>query len=272
MKSGLVVLLLAVVGMGVLGHASNEAEPESVRVLSHSQVCAPEHVVKLGDYALVHFTAQIDQSSAKGAKGEVLQNSNEVGTPVVVQFKPEEILDGWIQGLVGVACEGSVIEVVVPPSLGFGDDLTVLFTINLLQVSPSPIEEPSLFDVIDINSDGQISLGEFEFYFKEKRPSELAKDGKAPTGLFFKDDVNQNKHLSWHEFSGPKGTEPPALAKAIVDRELADPELTKHQKGDPLQADFKLDMSDKPIQEEADFDRLKADLAAAAHEHVNAAV
>ncbi|KAH9249518.1 hypothetical protein BASA81_012691 [Batrachochytrium salamandrivorans] len=266
------LLLLLLVAMGALGHASNEAEPESVRVLSHSQVCVPEHVVKLGDYALVHFTAQIDQSSAKGTKGEVLQNSNEVGVPIIVQFKPEEILDGWIQGLVGVACEGSVIEVVVPPSLGFGEDLTVLFTINLLKVSSDPIEEPSLFDVIDINSDGQVSLGEFEFYFKEKRPTELTKDGKAPTGLFFKDDVNQNKHLSWHEFSGPKGTEPPTLAKAIVDRELADPKLTKHKKGDPLLADFKLDLEGKPINEEADFDKFKADVASAAHEHINTAV
>lgn len=196
-----------------------------------------------GSWILTHFKAVVDKSSKKGNPGEVLQNTYQVGVPVVSRFVPGEVLQGWIDGLYGI-CELSKIELLVPPHLAFGDDLTVKFEIDILQVSDKQIEEPSFFDVLDENQDGQVSFEEFSEHFMKKRPNELGPDGKPPLGLFFKDDGNQNGYINWEEFSGPKGTSPPSKAQVIMENEKNDPELSQKKKGDPLDLNFTLNMEE----------------------------
>jgi hypothetical protein len=190
-----------------------------------------------GKWIMVHFSASVDDSSKAGKAGQVFQNSKEVGLPIVVQLAEKEVVPGWIVGLEGL-CESSNVTLVVSPEMGYGDDLTMRFDIEILQVSDSEIQEPSLFDLIDADVDGQISLTEFEHHFKA-RSSELDENGEAPLGLFMKDDVNQNAFLNWEEFSGPKGTSPPSTAQKIITKEKADPELTRFKKGDPLEIRIK---------------------------------
>lgn len=224
---------------------------ESVEIVQRTPDvdCVESSKIRRNKWALVHFKSQIDSTSTSGEIGKVLQNSYQVGLPIVARIAEGEILPGWIDGLDG-ACEGTTTKMIVPPHLGYGDDLTVVFDIEVVQVSDAEIAEPSLFDLLDKDQDGQISLGEFEVYFNTARAEELDENGKPPLGLFIKEDLNQNGFLNWEEFGGPKGTAPPTKGEAIIQQEKADPLLHTRQKNGPLEFVLK-----------ADSDKLKEEIA-----------
>ena len=54
---------------------------------------------------------------------------------------------------------------------------------------------------MDTNKDRRISYDEFEGWFKN-----VAGKPEVPRGLWEKEDQNQDKYISWEEFSGPKGS------------------------------------------------------------------
>jgi len=250
--SRVIFCLLGLLVLSLFFGQNSVVHAQSVQILHVDKPADCDSQPKAGrdKWILVHFKATVDESSRSGKHGEVFQDSKEVGLPIVVQLKENEVIPGWIDGLEGV-CAKAKVSMVVPPEIGYGDDITMRFDIELLDVSDTPIDEPSLFDVLDADKDGQISIPEFEAHFKHRK-AELDENGKPPMGLFMKDDVNQNAKLNWEEFSGPKGTAPPAVAQAVIDKEQADPELSKHKKGDPLKVKVKLHNDGDSEQEEDD--------------------
>lgn len=169
-----------------------------------------------------------------------------MGTPISLQLITGQVVEAWIQGLEGI-CQGSKVILISPPNLAFGENtdppyLTIRFDINLLQVSEIEIPELSLFDHIDENKDGAVSMKEFKANFANRKET-------PPLGLFVKNDVNRNDRLTWNEFTGPKGTQPPAAAQSVMDEEAIDPVLLARKPGDPVKIEVNGDKTIEQIKE-----------------------
>ena len=103
---------------------------------------------------------------------------------------------------------------VIPPELAYGDEgsgedipggATLRFDVEILDVSENETDDTNWFEVIDENGDGKLSKEEIEaFFVKQGDP--------MPDGIFEDEDENNDGFVSWDEFTGPKGTAPPAIA------------------------------------------------------------
>lgn len=81
--------------------------------------------------------------------------------------------------------------------------------------------DPNMWREMDINNDGKLSKTEVRVFFLHLPKYEEAKaaveaGGELPDPpasfideMFEKDDKDKDGFISWEEFSGPKGTEPP---------------------------------------------------------------
>jgi hypothetical protein len=58
---------------------------------------------------------------------------------------------------------------------------------------------PNIFNEIDADGDRKLTYEEVEAWFKGRGTE------KVPEGLWEKEDKNEDKFISWEEFSGPKG-------------------------------------------------------------------
>ena len=77
---------------------------------------------------------------------------------------------------------------------------TLHFDVEVVSINAAP-EQPNFFKQIDTDADGKISPEEVGAYF-------TAQGQTMPDELFGKEDTNGDGHISWDEFSGPKGTNP----------------------------------------------------------------
>lgn len=76
-----------------------------------------------------------------------------------------------------------------------------------------PPPQPNLFEELDTDTNGKLSKAEIEAFF--------AKQGQPmPDELWEHEDKNKDGFITWDEFGGPKGTEPPSAAAAAGGDEL----------------------------------------------------
>jgi len=67
-------------------------------------------------------------------------------------------------------------------------------------------ESPNQFEVIDTNGDGKITFEELEFYYES-----TGIEGVDIDAIMQYDDLNNDGHISWDEFTGPKGDSKPEV-------------------------------------------------------------
>ena len=60
----------------------------------------------------------------------------------------------------------------------------------------------NLFELLDTNKDAKLSFEEVESFFESV-------DLRIPPNFFTDEDHDNDGFVSWHEFRGPKGSEPP---------------------------------------------------------------
>lgn len=90
----------------------------------------PEETVK------VHYTGKL-------VNGTVFDSSVERGEPV--EFKLDEVIPGWTEGLQKIS-KGGKIKLYIPPQLAYGDEgrpgippaSTLVFDVELLDINPTP--------------------------------------------------------------------------------------------------------------------------------------
>lgn len=95
---------------------------------------------KKGDVLSVHYILSLSD-------GTTIQNSKDFGAPFKFTLGAGEVIPGWEQGFEGMKV-GGVRTVVVPPELGYGanqagpipPNSTLIFTIELVDVTPGPVE------------------------------------------------------------------------------------------------------------------------------------
>lgn len=64
-------------------------------------------------------------------------------------------------------------------------------------------EEPNIFKAVDADGDHKLTKEEITAWFKKEQGQD-----KLPDGLWDSEDKDKNGHVSWDEFSGPKGENP----------------------------------------------------------------
>lgn len=114
------------------------------------------------------------------------------------------------EGLLGL-CVGTKATLVIPPEMGYGASgagadipggATLNFDVEIVGKSDGPPPPPNYFAMIDSNKDGFLDKEEIEAYFKQM-------GAEVPDALWEHEDKDKDGKISWDEFSGPKGTEPP---------------------------------------------------------------
>ena len=121
------------------------------------------------------------------------------------------VIPGWDKGLIGL-CKNAKWTLVVPPEMGYGSKgmsdipggATLNFDVEVISITPGG-PEPNLFKEIDFNEDGKLSTTELLMHFKKQNPDTW----ELPPGLMENEDKDKDNHVSWEEFSGPKGNKPP---------------------------------------------------------------
>ena len=117
---------------------------------------------------------------------------------------------GWDEGILGL-CVGAKANLVIPPEMGYGSSgaggdipggATLHFDVEVVAINDGPGPEPNLFEEIDTDSDGKLSRDEVAAYFKQMGQDDV------PDGLWDNEDADSDGHISWEEFSGPKGENP----------------------------------------------------------------
>lgn len=187
----------------------------SVTVTSGPKECDDAEKVTAGSHLKMHYVGTIDQSSATGTKGEKFDSSRDRDATFDVQIGVGQVIQGWDQGIVGL-CKGATATLVIPPHLGYGESgaggaipggATLNFEVEVVDIMDGPPPQPNLFEELDTNTDGKLQKSEIEAFF--------AKQGQPmPDELWEHEDKDKDGFISWEEFGGPKGTEPPTAAAA----------------------------------------------------------
>lgn len=204
----ILVTLLIVISFFAVVNVADAFAPGRTKIKSLEQPSECDwktQNITYGKYLLVHFTAKVDVSSEAGEPGQLIENTRAVGMLNDIHFSKEEAFACWIEVLEG-KCEGVKAEFVCPPKSAFNDGRTIWFEVEVVEVSDSR-KPQNLFDHLDVNKDGVISHHEFTDHFMKRSTDEL------PLGLFAKEDKNEDSELTWVEFKGEKGTQPPVYAQ-----------------------------------------------------------
>jgi len=200
------------VALIVLASAAVAAAELKVYVYDGPKECDDTQKVKKGDHLSMHYTGTIDQSSATGEKGSKFDSSRDRGDTFDVTIGTGQVIKGWDEGIVGL-CVGAKANLIIPPEMGYGEQgaggdipggATLHFDVEVVAIGDGPEEpeEPNLFGELDTNADGKLDKDEVGAYFKKQGQDEV------PPELWEKEDTDGDGHISWDEFSGPKGSNP----------------------------------------------------------------
>merc|ERR1719203_125328 len=205
------LLLVTLITLG--GTAASDLK---VDVYEGPTECEDEHKVSIGNSLKMHYTGTIDQTSETGEKGKKFDSSRDRGQPFDVVIGTGQVIKGWDEGIVGL-CLGAKANLVIPPEMGYGaggagDDIpggaTLHFDVEVLEIAEGPPEQ-NIFKEIDTDSDGKISKEEVSAYFKAQHKSDATDvPDDMWAELWEREDANKDGHISWEEFSGPKGSNP----------------------------------------------------------------
>jgi FKBP-type peptidyl-prolyl cis-trans isomerase len=106
------------------------------RALRNSEVCP-----KSGDIVIVHYIGWLEGFDSE----HQFDNSYDRGSPIIFQVGVGQVVPGWDEGLLTNLRVGDQRELIIPSSLGYGDDgvpgvippnSTLFFRIELLGVHP----------------------------------------------------------------------------------------------------------------------------------------
>ena len=159
----------------------------------------------------MHYTGTIDESSPTGVKGSKFDSSRDRGQTFDFAVGQGQVIKGWDEGLLGL-CKGAKATLVIPADMGYGErgaggdipgGATLNFDVEVVDISTDGPKQENLFEIMDTDSSGDLTIEEIGAWWAEKRGGEL------PAELFPKEDANQDGVIDWAEFSGPKGTAPP---------------------------------------------------------------
>ena len=162
---------------------------------------------KAGDSLKMHYTGTIDASSTAGESGKKFDSSLDRGDPFEFTLGQGQVIAGWDQGLLDM-CIGEKRTLIIPPELGYGDQgaggdipggATLNFEVECLEIADGPAPQ-NLFKEIDGDEDGKLTMVELKSWFKTSRGQD-----EVPKELWESENKNGDDHISWDEFSGPKG-------------------------------------------------------------------
>lgn len=156
----------------------------------------------------LHFTVTIVDDD--GSIGRKIESSRDgVGIAPSFTVGQGKVIAGLDQGLIGL-CKGSSAYIIVPPNLAYGrmgkpeqgvmSDTILRYDVEILDIQPPA---PNDFVNIDSNKDWEISIDEAREYFET-----LGQMVNLDT-LWNDEDTNGDGYISWEEFKGPKGSDPP---------------------------------------------------------------
>jgi len=173
--------------------------------------CESGRLSKAGDSLSMHYTGTIDKSSKAGEGGKKFDSSLDRGDPFTFTLGTGQVIKGWDEGLLGM-CVGEKRTLVIPPALGYGESgaggdipggATLNFEVECLGIDDAA-PEPNIFADIDANKDSKLTKEEVAGWFKKEQGAE-----SIPEGLWEEEDADKDGFITWAEFNGPKGSEPP---------------------------------------------------------------
>lgn len=167
--------------------------------------CAEEDRIREGKYILTHFSAWVDVTSENGKKESLIESTRKTGLMADFLFAKRNVYACWFDSLKD-KCKGTKAVLVCPPEWAFNDGVTVKFEVEVVKVSEKPLAE-DMFVKLDTNDNGVIERLEFSDYFEKRSADDV------PWGLFAREDLNEDDELTWVEFKGPKGTQPPVSVR-----------------------------------------------------------
>lgn len=118
---------------------------------------------------------------------------------------------GWDKGIVGL-CKGAKANLVIPPEMAYGQNgagdvipggATLKFDVEVVDIDTNPPPMPNTFKEIDTDADGKLTKEEVEAFFQKTRGV------GTPDGLWENEDADSDGFISWLEFGGHKGDNPP---------------------------------------------------------------
>ena len=175
-----------------------------------------------GKYVNVHYTGTIAPESKTGKIGSQFDSSTS-GAPFSFPLGEGFVIKGWDYGVEGM-CVGEKRVLTIPPEWGYGNSdtgsipagATLRFEVELVSVGEAAEPQPNMFEQIDTDKDGRLSLAEVTVFMQTyfSVPDEDVND--VINEVMTSDDKDKDGFISWDEFTGPKGTERPVPAAAAA--------------------------------------------------------
>lgn len=227
------IIIAIVVQAQAQAQPDASAEPQlklKINVYDGPTDCAISRKTKVGDRLGIHYIGTIDASSQTGEPGTKFDSSRDRGIYAYLDITlgMGDLIEGWDVGLLGL-CEGAKAILVVPPSMGYGDQgaggiipggATLRFDIEIVYAN-GPLPVPNLFDELDADGDGLLTPGEILVHFRKEGP-----DAALPPDLMEKEDTNRDGVVSREEFGGPKM--PYEMCLEMLHRNVHDEEEYAH--------------------------------------------
>lgn len=214
MRDAQVILIVAVCLALVSSVLSSSSSDVKVIVYNGPRKCSNKGTddkptkIEKNHIVGLHFTVTIVDDD--GSSGRKIESSRDgVGIAPSFTVGQGKVIAGLDQGLIGL-CKGSSAYIIVPPNLAYGrigkpeqgvlSDTILRYDVEILDIQ-HPV--PNDFVKIDSNKDWEISIDEAREYFEG-----LGQMVNLDT-LWNDEDTNGDGYISWEEFKGPKGSDPP---------------------------------------------------------------
>ena len=207
----------------MLALSRTAASDFKVDVYAGPTECDDEQRVSTGDSVSLHYVGSIDESSAAGERGKQFDSSrDDIGEPFEFLAGTRDVIPGWNKAIVGL-CVGAKANLTVPPELATAapeshtltwpsvdEGATLAFDVEVVAVEK---HDENLFEEVDTDGDGRISKEEARAFFDKMKAEhggefDDEEDAEPWEAFFHGEDVNADGHVSWEEFSGPKGQNP----------------------------------------------------------------
>jgi len=218
MKVYIAAIVLAVV---LVARGDDDVRESGLKVEHLSKPDSCDRVARNGDMLGMHYTGTLED-------GKKFDSSYDRNEPFKFQIGVGQVIKGWEEGVLGM-CIGEKRRLIVPPSLGYGDQgagdiipggATLYFDVELVSAEegPTPV---NVFKQIDLDSDLALSRDEIASYLKQQVESMKAAGGeqgeeakkmmedqdKLVEEIFAHEDKDKDGLISHDEFSGPKHDE-----------------------------------------------------------------
>jgi len=190
--------------------------------------CNEQDTIRAMSEVTIHFTVEIDDSSAAGRPGKVVDSTRAEaggsGVPLTIAIGMNQVLPGMDVGLVNL-CKGAFVLLTLQPSMAYseqgkevvsrdeqgnpirtGEYLVPPGTTLLVELEVIDVHEADVFKYIDLDADGKFDQEEVREYFQRQNWTEQV---GALDDMWRRLDFDEDGFISWEEFDGPKGSAPP---------------------------------------------------------------